>query len=1420
MKYRVAILVCLIAATSLAHAKEEKPLRLFIQAGTQAPIGARHPEGRFLEEWSKLLKDRGAEVDGGSIFPAREELSQTDVLLLYSADAGAIAGENRKSLEAFLKRGGGLIVLHDPMCGSNADWLKRLAGDASELGPARSREGLMGLYFQDSPHPITEGVANFDLDEEMFLGLKLMPDAKLLATAFSSGGELAPQMWAYEKRKHRSFVWLQGSQEEFFRLPHARGLLLRAIAWTGQRQVDLLTSMEERASFSYPQGGPTHPLLAARKIKTQREFDLQLAAAEPTVVNPISLDWDARGRMWVAIAPTHALRLDRSPTQDCILILEDPDGDGIMDKRGVFYEGLNQVTSLVLHQDGAIVTQAPEILRLRDIDGDGVADKREVLFSGFGRGDSRSAISHLRWGLDGWIYGCQGSGGNDSGRITGAGGKVFGKIGPGIFRFKPDGTAIEMVSSCEGNPGGIDFSWDGELFFSKSKGSHISHVVMPERFLARGKIGKVTSDKSVEDHQSISPIFRDPRPEYSPAGPGNVFSGASGCMIYDGGAWPEKYHGGYFVCDPSRHLVHEDVIISLQEGLSFEATRRQDEEFLAGADLWFSPVELRSGPDGAVYLLDFYDQALSAGAGPGLVSGTGSAALRPDYDRTHGRIWRIQHQRARHPAMPGLASATSLDLANALEHPNGWVRRTAQRLLVESGDKSAAPKLAALLKSRLPYARIHALWCLYHLGGLTEDQLAGGIKDTHPSVQKNALQILGERGTPLTSTVAKAIDKQFAEMPDRVRLCVLLALSGTPFHPDDIKNVLKIFPDAKDAWSRSAFLGLARQMPLEFIKAAFASDKHDAYKELVATLAEDMASGQQAEAASSLVQTISTKRPATNQLKLVVIESMAKAPGPEFVPRWSSELKGAFEELLSSDSYSLRIAAFALVSQWDATGVLAAKTSHLQKEMIADLGNEKLGDEKRTNLVTSLMSVSSIRGEVIVALDKLQDTKLPDGLRRHLLNELGKSGERAAAEVLIRRFSGLNLEMRQAVLEALLRRPVWRSMLVEALAKKEISLPDLGVDGVSRLQQHPARPLAERVAGMIAAQRGTPSKDKRALVARFLPLLQKPADTKNGKELFKRNCAICHKLGGEGKDLGPDLTGVGLQGSMGLLTHILDPNRTVEGRFVPYNASTKKGQDYFGLLTQESKETILLRNSAGDVELRRADLAFLKPTGLSFMPEGSEALGEQSIGDIVGYLAEKTPKGFRPLDLSGAFTADSRKGLYAEQSDSPSLELKRYGIVMVENIPFRVVNPATSSNGKNIIVLKGGIGFAETLPRHVEFAVGARAKKIHILGGVAGWGFASTSPDPESLPAAKAKLFYADGAMEEILFKNGDEFADFSAQIDVPGSKYAPDLVAKGQLRWFTVVPGRSAEITKIVLESYDNRLAPTFVALTAQVPE
>jgi hypothetical protein len=172
-----------------------------------------------------------------------------------------------------------------------------------------------------------------------------------------------------------------------------------------------------------------------------------------------------------------------------------------------------------------------------------------------------------------------------------------------------------------------------------------------------------------------------------------------------------------------------------------------------------------------------------------------------------------------------------------------------------------------------------------------------------------------------------------------------------------------------------------------------------------------------------------------------------------------------------------------------------------------------------------------------------------------------------------------------------------------------------------------------------------------------------------------------------------------------------------------------------------------------------------------------ETLGEKNLRDIIGYLTANKPKGYQALDLAGAFTADSRRGLYAAAGDQPSLAFKQYGIVMVDNIPFNIANPATTPGGRNVIVLKGGSGFAKTLPQRVEFKAGLRAAKLYVLGGVAGWGFPDGDPDGYNVPACKATLHYADGQTEEVIWKNGEEFADYVRPYEVPGSKAVPELV-------------------------------------------
>ena len=1417
MKSRLLVVVALLALAFPLAAQKGPPLRVFIRASEKTHGPGEHDYPQFLADWTRLLRQRGAVPAGALRMPTEAELARTDVLVIYAADGASMGMEDRRLLEAFLGRGGGLVVLHDGLCGTNAAWFASLAGGAKTHGPTNWQRGVVGLYFQDTPHPITEGISNFDLEDELFFNVQFATGAQVIATTFRTAKEIVPQMWVYERAGARAFTSCVGHHYRNFELPHFRGLLLRAIAWVGGRPVDALTSREERDSFRYPAGGPSRPEDAIKKLRVAPEFDLSLVAAEPTVVKPISMEWDARGRLWVALTPEYPWKNDSTPGRDSIVILEGLGKGGKVGKRSVFADGLVLPTSFVFHRDGVIVSQAPQILFLRDTDGDGKADRREVLFDGFGIRDTHAVINNLRWGLDGWVYGCQGYSGNESTNVVNGRGQGFGKIGNGIFRFRPDGSAMEQVASYSGNSWGIDFNWEGELFFSKANGPHVNHVVLPERYLSRGKLGSATSDKSIEDHQKVNPIYGDKRHEYVQVAPVGVFTGASGATVYEGGAWPLRYHGSFFVSEPTVHIVHEDIL-TRGENPTYEATRRDEVEFMAGNDLWFRPVHTRVGPDGALYVIDWYCQAVSHNDIRGIEHGPGNAAVRPDRDHQHGRIYRVHHKDSRNYPAPSLARASSEELAHALEHPNAWVRNTAQRLLVERGDTSVEPVLTTLMRSnRMAFARVHALWALHGLKSLSESNLGVALADRHPSVLNNALRVAAERPAPTTTNVLGLVLKSLKDTAERTRLDALCALyQWTPGQPT-IDAVGKLFPDLKDSWSRSAVLGIARQAPTNFIRVAYGSDKADSYRELAGPLVDDFLAKKENGPCEWILTRASRAPGGADRLKIAVLDAFAKRLA-EYSPPFNTNIEAALKTFAKTDNRSLRVAAFPVIQHYVQTASAAVDTDKLRTNLLADLTNEKLKDEERGTLLASLVKVPELLEEVLPRADKVLDKGAPPPVQKSIVTELGRVTNVAAGAVLVKNFGKLNTENRQLALGTLTKRPAWALELLDAVEAGTVKVTSLGVTGPDRLRTHADKVVARRAATVFDTLQGPQVREKDMLIAKFRPALEKDGDLKNGKELFEKNCAICHRFADKGKDLGPELTGVGLHGPGVLLTHILDPNRVVEGNFVPYNVTTKKHEEYTGLLKTENRDSVTLKNLEGEIEIKRADIETMRTSGLSFMPDGLEALGEKNVRDIVSYLVSTTPKGLRTLDLSGAFTADTRRGLFATTNDSPSLAFKQYGIVMVDNVPYNIVNPATMPGGRNVIVLRGGEGFARTLPQRVEFKVGTKAAKLYVLGGVAGWGFPYGTPEQHNVPAARVTLHYADGQTEDIVLTNGEQIADAARPSEVPGSRPTGDLVTAGQVRWFTLVPKRDAVIEKITLESFGNHVAPTFVAMTAQV--
>ena len=1470
-----ALLALLLLTLAVAlPARSAEPLRVFIRAGVKTHGPGQHDHPRFLKEWTELLNQRGAKAAGGMEFPGADQLEQTDVLVMFAAEAGSLKPEQRASLDTFLKRGGGIVCFHDAVCGNDAPWFKTIIGGAWEHGHSRWYEGELAFYYVDTEHPITAGASNFDLDDELYYELHMMPEARVLAATYTpnkpdrkrdnqtgaprskpSVYDIQPQMWTYERDNHRAFVSLLGHNYKTFDLPQVRAVMLRGIAWAGRRSsVDELCAAAEVASLRYPAGGPTAPDQSAAKLEVHPDFTARLVASEPLINKPISMDWDAAGRLWVAETPeypngrreakpelkdtpwkdtgsrvrppTH----DR-PANDRISILTDANGDGVMDRKQVFYEGLELVTGFVFHKDGVIVSQAPDILWLRDTDGDGKADKVETLYTGLGTGDTHAVINNLRWGFDGWIYATHGY--SASAHVyTGDKSKDYGSIGSGVLRFRPDGSGIEMVSSKGGNTWGMEVSADNELFFTQpTSGDLLNHVVLSESELSRGKVENTASYKAIIRGRKSFPLLTYNQQAYVQIDQVGYFTASAGACLYGGGAWPADWNQGYFTTEPTLNIVHHEAIEPA--GVSYKATKSREPEFIGGRDPWFRPIDTRIGPDGALYVADFYNQAVVHNDTRGTVHGPANAALRPDRDHYFGRIWRIQHRQARHLELPDLSHAGTPALVKALQHPNQAIRMTASRLLVEHNDPALAQALQPLLTSwnfrGLEEAQLHALWVLHRLDRLDPAKLREAIAlDGKPAVQKNALRMVADRPAPapVPAGVTTALLRRLKDSNARVRLQALNALATVPASPEIQSALVEAYAGLDDPWLQSAAVGVAARSPVDFILATASSRKPADLKSLVTQLttqlAAQFASKPEPAQLSRLLVALAAKPAAADVLKETVLQTLARSLKPDVSVEWSADLKKAFTGLLGSPNPALPAAALPLVARWDKGGSLAAQTKSLVASLSARLKDETQPDDRRAQIAASLVGVRQLSPDILPAVGALLGSAASPALQGKVIEALGSSGDPASGSLLTTAFARLPRDLQETAFGQLTRRADWSMTLVEALHAGKVTPATLGPTALHRLRNHSDRAVATRANTVIDALQGPALREKNTLLARLIPEVEKPGHAENGKKLFTQNCSVCHRLNGDGREVGPDLSGMGAHGPAELLVAILDPNREVDPSFNAWSFETKDGETYDGVILSEGKGAVTLRNNSGETVLQAADIQSRRNTGRSLMPEGFEALGGESLRDILTYVCGSDSR-FRLLDLRPAFTAASTEGIFqSHEAAAETIAFSKFGLVKAGDVPFEILHPNKTTTGRNLIVLKGGAALSKTYPQRVEIKdLNLKAARLHFLGGVGGWAFPCCGDSKnEQLAVAKVTVTFDQGPAEEFVLKNGVEFADYNGPYDVPGSKAVPGVVKTGQLRTFTRSLTNRSAIRSIAFQSYDNAVAPTFVALTADTSE
>ena len=606
------------------------------------------------------------------------------------------------------------------------------------------------------------------------------------------------------------------------------------------------------------------------------------------------------------------------------------------------------------------------------------------------------------------------------------------------------------------------------------------------------------------------------------------------------------------------------------------------------------------------------------------------------------------------------------------------------------------------------------------------------------------------------------------EKDGRARINAVMALGSFPPSREIADALATAWPAAAgDKYLQSALVGSAARQGGLSVAAALAKGSVETHGDFVRHLVRSAAVKGDAQAMASLVIQLADTAGAAG-LKSIALESLnANYKGD--APAWNAALQAALGRLVRSDNTAVAASVIPIVGRWDKAGSMSAELKPMVAALSAKLTDASLGDDARAQAALNLLGVRSMDAGVIPAVAKLLNPPSSPALQKNIAEALGTVPETAAGQALIAAYPNLAGSAQDAAFASILKRADWSTAFVNAMKSGQVNWRSVGPGPSFRLRTHPDKGVAKLATSVLDELRGPEAKEKEKLIAQYTPAVEKPGNLASGKALFEKNCSGCHQLNGAGRNLAPDLTGMGVHGAHDLLIHILDPNRVVEDNFIAISIDTKDGETYDGVVASENNVSVKLRNATSDVEVQKKNIAGRRSTGRSLMPEGFEALGADGLRDLIAYVMGGDTK-YRVLDLRTAFTADSTKGIYMTRNpDGGSLTFRKFGMVKAGDIPFDIVHPSKSANGNNLIVLKSRQGITRENAQQVEIPVGGvKASRLHVLGSVAGWGYPYVQ-DP--IPVAKFTLTHADGATQSFTLSNGVHVVDYiNPSLECPGS--------------------------------------------------
>lgn len=1010
------------------------------------------------------------------------------------------------------------------------------------------------------------------------------------------------------------------------------------------------------------------PLAAAEHMTVPSGFNVQLAAGEPQVHQPIAFCYDERGRVWVAEAYTYPRRAPDGQGKDKIVILEDTDFDGTLDSRKVFIEGLNLVSGLEVGFGGVWVGAAPYLMFIPDRNKDDKPDGpvetiastpnkntklqfpndvppgATALLDGFGWQDTHEVLNAFTWGPDGWLYGCHGV---FTHSIVGKPGTPKDKREPlnaGVWRYHPIRHEFEVFARGTSNPWGVDFDQHGQAFITACVIPHLWHIIPGARYHRQG--GQhfnphIYDDiKTIADHQHYAGNLRDSawwghepelKDDTSRAGGGHAHAGA---MIYQGDNWPKQYRNHLYFNNIHGNRINCDILTP--KGSGYVGSHGKD--FLFANDKWFRGINLKYGPDGTVLVIDWYDKNACHRNNPEI------------WDRSNGRIYRISYGKPGFE-MVDLSKKTNSQLVELQHHQNAWHARTARRLLQEryasKPDSTLKAQLDALYaSSKTPNHKLRALWTKHVTCGIPESEATAGAfneKENEHVIAWNIRLQFEDRKVSETYLTNLAGSPESAV----VRLEVLSNVQRLPVI--NRWELMEYLIEPEDAFDHNLPLmywyGLEPMVldwPEEALRLATQSDVPLIDRFAMRRAASDN------KAINNVIFALDQVPDFPERQQMILDEVLNAFKGRVDIPM-PSEWTAAYDNLVKSKD---------------------AKTRDKADQVAVLLGDKRIFGRLRQRLVDTKSDLTKrqqaldilVRGRDAGAADSFLAVIDEQKLAGPAIRALAALDNPKTPPALLSKFTSFDEATRRDAINTLSARPAFAHQLLDAMEKGDVARTELHAYNVRQLMGFKDENLAKRIRtiwGEIRATSGQKKQQVARLKAHLTPNTMTLQNVSNGRRLFAKTCASCHTLFGSGGKIGPDITGSNRANLDYILDNIVDPSAVMGRDYQLTTIALDDGRVVSGMIRKETDSAVTLQTINDLVVIAKSEIDDRSLSPVSMMPEKLlDNMSSDEIRDLVGYLASKSQVA---LKGPSAPIAANGKVPHAIEGESMKIVLKTGG---------------------------------------------------------------------------------------------------------------------------------------------------------------